>query len=538
MYGNDQYGNCLIEGTKILAPNVSKGCRARYSGPVVTLILDSGNQVTVTPNHQILTPRGFVSACLLNEGDHVISCAFPQQVAACLQPDFDESPTLVEDKFAALLATPHNRLSKMMPLPVNFNGDAEFFNGDIEVVSPERFLRSDFDASLGEPQGKRQVGSSGKLQSSLTGSSASFGRDEGVLLSTSAGLSSQRKRRALVSSHTGVQELEGLFLGSKCDASVAKIPLDSLKTHSRQRFADILHRPSGAVLLDQPVNVGYGELGFAEYGSRNASRSQGNSSHAQPAVNGLSTDPELSGDILNRFSGLIKTDRIMHVNVNDFRGHVYDFTTSQHWYLANGIVTHNCVIAAMAHIQNQAQFLTSGKFTDYTLDQILSMYSAIGGYVPGDGPGGPSDQGCDMLTALKYWKSSGFLGSKITAYMEVDPQNATQVDQAIAQFGSLFIGVQLPVAVQLLPNWPAPPVSLTGDWEPGSWGGHCVPPMDYSPGSEICVSWGAKLTIADPFFTAYCDEAYVVLFPGWIAANGKSPSGLNLAQLQADIAAL
>lgn len=198
----------------------------------------------------------------------------------------------------------------------------------------------------------------------------------------------------------------------------------------------------------------------------------------------------------------------------------------------------DCVIAAMAHIQNQAQFLTSGQFTDYTLEQILSMYSAIGGYVPGDGPGGPSDQGCDMLTALKYWKSSGFLGSKITAYMEVDPQNATQVDQAIAQFGSLFIGVQLPAAVQSMTAWPVPPVSLTGDWEPASWGGHCIPPMDYSPGSKIVVSWGGKLTMADPFFTAYCDEAYVVLFSGWIAANGKSPSGLNLAQLQADIAAL
>jgi hypothetical protein len=198
----------------------------------------------------------------------------------------------------------------------------------------------------------------------------------------------------------------------------------------------------------------------------------------------------------------------------------------------------DCVIAAMAHIQNQAQFLTSGKFTDYNLTQILSMYSAIGGYVPSDGPGGPSDQGCDMLTALKYWKTSGFLGSKILAYMEVDPQNAMQVEQAIAQFGSLFIGVNLPAAVEQFLNWPAPPADLTGEWEPGSWGGHCVPPMDYTPGSQVCVSWGTKLPIADPFFTAYCDEAYVVLFPGWVAANGKSPSGLSLTQLQIDIAAL
>lgn len=197
----------------------------------------------------------------------------------------------------------------------------------------------------------------------------------------------------------------------------------------------------------------------------------------------------------------------------------------------------DCVIAAMAHIINQAQYFNSGKFTNFTLDQILEMYSAIGGYVIGSGPESPSDQGCDMLTALKYWKNTGFLGYKIDAFMEVDPNNAMEVEQALEYFGALFIGLQLPQAVQGMSGWPSPK-NLTGAWTPGSWGGHCVPPMDYISGAEWLVTWGSKLEMADGFQKAYCDEAYVILFPGWIGPKGVTPGGLNIKQLETDLAAL
>jgi hypothetical protein len=44
-----------------------------------------------------------------------------------------------------------------------------------------------------------------------------------------------------------------------------------------------------------------------------------------------------------------------------------------------------------------------------------------------------------------------------------------------------------------------------------------------------------KMTRA--FWQAYCDEAHALLSPDWIAAQG-SPSGFDLAQLQADLSAI
>ena len=83
------------------------------------------------------------------------------------------------------------------------------------------------------------------------------------------------------------------------------------------------------------------------------------------------------------------------------------------------------------------------------------------------------------------------------------------------------------------------PDNLRGDNAPGSWGGHCVPIMQYNAsasnrkGYEV-ISWGEVIDMTPLFMTTYGDEAYVVLSQDWIA-SGKAPNGFNLAQLMADL---
>ena len=199
-----------------------------------------------------------------------------------------------------------------------------------------------------------------------------------------------------------------------------------------------------------------------------------------------------------------------------------------------------CVIACMAHMLDQWSYLTTGKIIGFTNDQITAMYTAIGGYNPHaplvNGQN-PTDNGCDMLTAMKYWRTNGFCGHKIAGFAEVNTTSPTEFERAICWYGSITIGVNLPLAIQSLSDWPAPP-NLVGDWAPGSWGGHCVDSAAYFPGTQTVETWGSELQMSDVFFKSYCDEAYVVFFPGWVMANGQSPSGLNVQQLQADLAAL
>jgi len=133
----------------------------------------------------------------------------------------------------------------------------------------------------------------------------------------------------------------------------------------------------------------------------------------------------------------------------------------------------DCVIAAAAHCIEQwtTYAKTPVVLTD---DQVLQGYEAVGGYIPGD----PStDNGCDMLTACKYWQTTGFGRHKIAAYVQVDPLNLTEIKQAIYLFGNVYAGWQLPLSVQSSNIWSVPSTGANGDASPGTWGGHCLVPQ-------------------------------------------------------------
>src|SRR5581483_8270273 len=169
----------------------------------------------------------------------------------------------------------------------------------------------------------------------------------------------------------------------------------------------------------------------------------------------------------------------------------------------------DCVVAAMGHmIQQWTFFASTGSNMVVLPDSAIEKgYEDIGGYVPGL----PwTDNGCDMLTALRYWRKHGLAGHKILGFAKVDPTNIAEVQQAIWMFGNLFCGVWLPVYSQnpIEPNkWTVPPTGPVGpQGAPGTWGGHCVPLMGASPYIQKLVTWGQTWKMTSNFRTAYCDE--------------------------------
>ena len=199
----------------------------------------------------------------------------------------------------------------------------------------------------------------------------------------------------------------------------------------------------------------------------------------------------------------------------------------------------DCVEAAGAHMVELWEKYTNSNKPQPTNTDVLKAYEGAAGYIPGD----PStDNGTDMLTFLKYWRNTGIGGHKILAFVSLKRGDLTELQQAIWLFGSAFIGVQLPVSVQSRNEWTVPN-GLTGDYAPGSWGGHCIPVGAYSDlvparTRNRVVTWGEVVTMSDYFYQIMSDEAYAVLSQDWIDTNGLAPSHFDLAALQADLAAL
>jgi hypothetical protein len=193
----------------------------------------------------------------------------------------------------------------------------------------------------------------------------------------------------------------------------------------------------------------------------------------------------------------------------------------------------DCVPAAMGHMVEQWDMYADIIGKPVTDADVLKAYEGIGGYVPGDPA---TDNGCDMLTSLNYWRNTGIAGHSIMAYAKVNPMSTVSVRNSIVLFGNCYIGLALPLYVQGSDDWQLAGHSVLADQkEPGSWGGHCVPLVGYSGHGLHFISWSGSLRMSWEFFTTYCDEAYAVVTKDWIRADGKSPSGFDIDTLTADL---
>ena len=200
----------------------------------------------------------------------------------------------------------------------------------------------------------------------------------------------------------------------------------------------------------------------------------------------------------------------------------------------------DCVIAAMMHLVMGWQS-NAGQTPSAPSDaEVVAAYSAIGGYNPSD----PStDRGCNMLDALKYWRTTGIsIGgttNRIAAFAAVDLTNQAEVKSALWLFGGLFAGFEMPLSVQEASSWTVAAHFPHGKSKPGSWGGHCAPlAAEDGGGGFHAITWGALMPTTTQFITDYCEEAYAVLSTDWIAQNGKAPCGFDLTALQSDLATL
>jgi hypothetical protein len=165
---------------------------------------------------------------------------------------------------------------------------------------------------------------------------------------------------------------------------------------------------------------------------------------------------------------------------------------------------------------------------------IKSIYETVSGY-----DGDPStDNGAACADVLRYWfDNPAVIGHKLTAFASVRPAIHNDIKNAVSLFGVAYIGIQLPLTAQDGP-WQVIDATLSGDSEPGSWGGHCIPIIAYDANSLTCLTWGAKKEMSWDFWNAYCDEAFALLGQDWISIAGLSPDKIDLAELKSDMQSL
>jgi len=279
---NDHHnGRCLAPGTVVESPSaIMAFVSRRYDGDMITIRTASGQLLSVTPNHPILTDSGWVAAGLLMKGDHVIRYLGAQGATAGVRPDKNHMPTRVEDVARALGM---RRLASVPTAAEDFHGDGK--GSDVYVIWADCLLCGRKYATFDHPISKQNFGGRATVESGLSCFSPCCALTQWHYAASASGLCLKHDQPVLVGA--------------------------SLAGHQTVSISDVAHVNATLMqaVLDHPA-----------------------------------TDVEMHSEPLLGLTGKVTLDEIINIELNPFHGPVYNLQTEYGWYSASNIVTHNCAM--------------------------------------------------------------------------------------------------------------------------------------------------------------------------------------------------
>lgn len=336
--------NCVLPGAIVSGPRAQASTTRWFEGEVIDVETRSGRVLSVTPNHPILTPQGWVRAGELREGLDVIASAFTDGPALQRRPDDHQVPARIEDVAKTLGGALSVRSVRVPTAPEDFHGDGA--GSEVHVVRTHGGLWSNVEPALAEKlrQSKLMFGNVGL---SLFAGGGDLGAMLGGLLGATYDVMGRPGVGSILLGRAGLHgEPVGLGEGAPRHACGAETGRDHAAGDA-EGFGDSVLRFASEVAFGNLSNRDRArrELSGAHLGSAQGVLGFGVTPDASLLEGRLQAPlayPMPSGGELARFAGEVVADRVVHVSRRAWSGHVYNLQTATGWYVANGIITHNC----------------------------------------------------------------------------------------------------------------------------------------------------------------------------------------------------
>lgn len=281
--GPPLHPNCFSGDAVVTAGGVSAYFKRWFKGEVIVIGAAGIADLTVTPNHPILTQRGWVAAGDLQIEDRLFQAIDPRAALTLADPDHDHIEARFDEVAGAFLMT---RRVSTRAVPVS----AEHFHGDgisdteVDVVRPACALRDDRPERQERP-----------THCALCGRHID-----------------QAKRKFAAPS--------GLDENFRADGATARGSMGGASHARALRRSDFGHSQQHGRAAVTGFEV-----------------------HALPAVaQGAAVASDTPSYIHARLAGQVRAVQIKSLIRREYFGHVYNLETKIGWYLANGIIAHNC----------------------------------------------------------------------------------------------------------------------------------------------------------------------------------------------------
>jgi len=368
--------NCFPAGTLVTSSSPIRAVMKRwFDGDLIIINTAGGRLVSCTPNHPILTTRGWVAAEQIDRLDQVV-CDGGSQWVACGDDDSDDMPARIEDVTEAFLAS-SGMVSMEVPVSAPyFHGDGA--GSDVAVVGADRGLLVARETSSTKHLDQLGLVSGDSLTAVPVARFGAFG----ALLNASfaAGRRLVRRSREMLNllrsrvSHACELLLRPIprfnaggfqvpqydagsgveVLGDASDACTTAEQLKQLILRKRLQYG----RDTIAVRSENPRDdflrnseaLGDGGCAFAGFESSDNRLgikavdvpSHDHATKFEDGGDSGRTEAKLAADIIAGAAGVVFLDDVVSVSRCTFSGHVYNLETELGAYTANGIISHNC----------------------------------------------------------------------------------------------------------------------------------------------------------------------------------------------------
>jgi len=337
-------GKAEIPGNIIDCSSPTAFITLNYNGDVVVIRTASGKLLTVTPNHPVLTTRGWVSAKFIKKGDNVVSTGWGDRASGVMRPDKNHVPTTVEN-----IPSSFNmfRLGSVPRSTKNLNGNGGIGDGDIDVVFANRLLWNGFDPSYRKHMiefffGSRNVGS---IPFNASGNTAKMFIREFLTACIFLGL--QHNEFSFGFSHFGKSENGGGFSTPSLDTVFGKnssynVPANiKLSGNGKFGFPGGVQGTNISRWQDDLIPADGGK--FTRLNDRTFGFTPEQPIGLEIIRQSLWGGVPPAGRDLGAIASNIVLDGVVEIGIRTYSGHVYSLQTQEEWYISNGIISHNCV---------------------------------------------------------------------------------------------------------------------------------------------------------------------------------------------------
>lgn len=284
--------NCVLGDTLITSAfGVSSISKRRYKGAFITITSASGDTITVTPNHPVLTDSGWLPAKMINRFDKIVNQVNRKEVSVVNRNDDSTIPSISE-VFDSARGSVKVSASEVPLSSPDFHDDSA--DGEVAVILT--------DGGLGIIDNSLAIKYSGKLN---------------------------------------------LEIGNKCSGIFSR-----LSSFNKFRFRCFSSSNRFVSCLSKSLSFIYRCIIHPRL-LLLTSVSDVNSVFNKDSLYWTRRDTDVLSYSCDSYAGGVSFDDVVDVSFAKFDSHVYNLETIDHCYAANGIITHNCRSALVYEVDER-----------------------------------------------------------------------------------------------------------------------------------------------------------------------------------------